>query len=89
MSKMVNEVIKEKWILEIFLEWGMYLNEEIELEVVEFGIFVMWWLGCMGIWLKSYEGMNILCDLWCGMGKCSYGNGMMKKGYQMMCMSGV
>ncbi len=35
MSKTVNEVTKEKWILETFPEWGTYLNEEIESEVVE------------------------------------------------------
>ena len=36
MSKTVNEVTKEKWI-ETFPEWGTYLNEEIESEVVEPG----------------------------------------------------
>src|SRR5699024_1900410 len=89
MSKTVNEVTKEKWLVETFPEWGTYLNEEIETEVVDPGTFAMWWLGCTGIWLKSHEGTNILCDLWCGTGKRSHGNGMMKKGHQMMRMSGV
>ena len=34
MSKTVNEVTKEKWLVETFPEWGTYLNEEIETEVV-------------------------------------------------------
>ncbi|MCZ7080231.1 L-ascorbate 6-phosphate lactonase, partial [Salmonella enterica subsp. enterica] len=50
--------------------------------------FAMWWLGCTGIWLKSDKSTNILCDLWCGTGKQSHGNGKMKKGHQMMRMSG-
>lgn len=52
MSKTVNEVTKEKWLVETFPEWGTYLNEEIETEVVDPGTFAMWWLGCTGIWLK-------------------------------------
>lgn len=39
----------------------------------------MWWLGCTGIWLKSHEETNILCDLWCGTGKRTHGNGLMKQ----------
>ena len=69
MSKNVNEVTKESWVLSTFPEWGTYLNEEIESEVVKENTFSMWWLGCTGIWLKSHEGTNILCDLWCGTGK--------------------
>lgn len=46
MSKTVNEVTKEKWLVETFPEWGTYLNEEIETEVVDPGTFAMWWLGC-------------------------------------------
>lgn len=85
----VNDVTKESWILSTFPEWGTYLNEEIEAEQVKEHTFAMWWLGCTGIWLKSHEGTNILCDLWCGTGKRSHGNGLMKKGHQMMRMSGV
>lgn len=89
MSKHVNDVTKENWVLETFPEWGTYLNEEIETEEVKEGTVAMWWLGCTGIWLKTHKGTNILCDLWCGTGKRSHGNGMMKKGHQMMRMSGV
>lgn len=88
MSK-INEVTRESWILSTFPEWGTWLNEEIEQTVVEPGTYAMWWLGCTGIWLKSHENTNILCDLWCGSGKRSHGNGKMKTGHQMQRMSGV
>ncbi|MDZ5760314.1 L-ascorbate 6-phosphate lactonase [Carnobacterium maltaromaticum] len=84
----INEVTRESWILATFPEWGTYLNEEIEATVVKPNTFAMWWLGCTGIWLKSDKSTNILCDLWCGTGKQSHGNGKMKKGHQMMRMSG-
>lgn len=85
----INEVTRESWILSTFPEWGSYLNEEIADTEVKKGTFSMWWLGCTGIWLKTHENTNILCDLWCGTGKQSHGNGMMRKGHQMMRMSGV
>lgn len=84
----INEVTRESWILATFPEWGTYLNEEIEATVVKPNTFAMWWLGCTGIWLKSDKSTNVLCDLWCGTGKQSHGNGKMKKGHQMMRMSG-
>ena len=89
MANNINEVSRESWILSTFPEWGTYLNEEIAATEVKPGTFSMWWLGCTGIWLKTAENTNILCDLWCGTGKQSHGNGMMKKGHQMMRMSGV
>lgn len=88
MSK-VQIIICELWILNIFLEWGSWLNEEIEQEQVMFGIFVMWWFGCIGIWLKFEGGVNVCVDFWCGIGKQSYGNLLMKIGYQMQWMVGV
>lgn len=84
----INKVTRESWILATFPEWGTYLNEEIEATEVKPNTFAMWWLGCTGIWLKSDKSTNILCDLWCGTGKQSHGNGKMKKGHQMMRMSG-
>jgi L-ascorbate 6-phosphate lactonase len=89
MAKTIQEVTKESWILSTFPEWGTYLNEEIEQTQVQAGTVSIWWLGCTGIWLKSHEGTNILCDLWCGTGKRSHGSGEMVKGHQMMRMSGV
>ncbi|MCQ4504314.1 L-ascorbate 6-phosphate lactonase, partial [Vibrio parahaemolyticus] len=44
MSKHVNDVTKENWVLETFPEWGTYLNEEIETEEVKEGTVAMWWL---------------------------------------------
>ena len=79
----IKDVTKESWILSTFPEWGTWLNEEIEREEVKPGTFAMWWLGCTGIWLKSEKNTNILCDLWCGTGKRSHGNGKMKTGHQM------
>lgn len=89
MTKQINEITKQDWVNSVFPEWGTWLNEEIEKERVKEGTVSMWWLGCTGIWIKSHEGTNILCDLWCGTGKQSHGNGMMKQGHQMMRMSGV
>ncbi|MGJ8730622.1 L-ascorbate 6-phosphate lactonase [Listeria aquatica] len=85
----INEVTRENWILSTFPEWGTWLNEEIEATQVEKNSFTMWWLGCTGIWLKTHEDTNILCDLWCGTGKRTHGNGKMKNGHQMQRMSGV
>lgn len=85
----ITEVTKESWLRSTFPEWGTYLNEEIEMEQVKEKSVSIWWLGCTGIWLKSHEGTNILCDLWCGTGKRTHGNGQMKKGHQMMRMSGT
>lgn len=78
MSK-VNTITRESWILSTFPEWGSWLNEEIEQEQVAPGTFAMWWLGCTGIWLKSEGGANICVDFWCGTGKQSHGNPLMKK----------
>ncbi|MBF7017977.1 L-ascorbate 6-phosphate lactonase [Staphylococcus durrellii] len=87
MSKVQN-ITKEQWLLSTFPEWGTWLNEEIEETQVPEGNFAMWWLGCTGIWLKSHEGTNILCDLWCGSGKRTKKNKLMKDGHQMQRMSG-
>lgn len=87
MSK-VQSITKEQWILSTFPEWGTWLNEEIEETQVPKENFALWWLGCTGIWLKSHEGTNILCDLWCGSGKRTKKNKLMKSGHQMQRMSG-
>ena len=44
----VKEITRESWILATFPEWGTWLNEEIEEEVVPEGNFAMWWLGKIG-----------------------------------------
>ena len=88
MSK-VSEITRESWILSTFPEWGTWLNEEIENEVVPEGNFAMWWLGCVGIWLKTPGGANICMDLWCGRGKNTKKVKDMVRGHQMANMAGV
>lgn len=87
MSK-VDEITRESWILSTFPEWGTWLNEEIEQEVVAPGTFAMWWLGCTGIWVKSEGGANLCIDLWVGTGKKSQQNTLMAPQHQMQRMTG-
>lgn len=85
----INDMTKEKWIMNTFPEWGTWLNEEIEAQEVEAGSVAMWWLGCTGIWLKTPGDCNITIDFWCGNGKRTHGDGKMKPGHQMANMAGV
>ena len=87
MSK-VSEITRESWITSTFPEWGTWLNEEIEQEVVAPGTFAMWWLGCTGIWLKSEGGANLCIDLWVGTGKKTRKNPLMAAQHQMQRMTG-
>ena len=88
MSK-IDEITRESWIMSTFPEWGTWLNEEIEQEVVAPGNVAMWWLGCTGIWIKTPQDCNISVDLWCGNGKRTHGDGKMKVGHQMANMCGA
>lgn len=88
MSK-ISEITREKWIMSTFPEWGTWLNEEIEEEVIAPGSVAMWWLGCTGIWLKTEQNAQISIDLWTGNGKRTHGNGKMAVGHQMANMCGV
>ena len=87
MSK-VETISRDSWILGTFPEWGTWLNEEIEQEVVAPGTVAMWWLGCTGIWVKSEANVNICIDFWCGTGKRTKGNPFMDPNHQMARMSG-
>ncbi len=87
MSK-VSEITRDSWITSTFPEWGTWLNEEIEQEVVAPGTFAMWWLGCTGIWLKSEGGANLCIDLWVGTGKKTRKNPLMAAQHQMQRMTG-
>ncbi|GKX29865.1 putative L-ascorbate-6-phosphate lactonase UlaG [Vallitalea longa] len=84
----VNDVSRDSWILSQFPEWGTWLNEEIEQEVVKPGTFCMWWLGCTGIWLKSEQNTNLCIDLWVKSGKRTKANPFMKKQHQHQRMIG-
>lgn len=87
MSK-VHEITRESWILSNFPEWGTWLNEEIEQEVVAPGTFAMWWLGCTGLWVKSQGNANICFDLWVKTGKRTKSNPWMKDQHQHQRMIG-
>ena len=87
MSK-IDEITKESWVLSTFPEWGTWLNEEIEAEVVAPGSFAMWWLGCTGIWIKSEGAANICIDFWCGSGKRTKTKPFMDAHHQMARMTG-
>lgn len=85
---MLDEITREKWILGAFPEWGTWLNEEIDEEVVEPGTFAMWWIGCTGIWFKTENDTNIAVDLWFGNGKRTKKVSEMKPYHQMRNMTG-
>lgn len=83
----IDEVTREKWIMETFPEWGTWLNEDMEQTQVAPDSVDMWWLGCTGIFMKTAQA-QITIDLWTGNGKRSHGDGMMKPGHQMANMCG-
>ena len=84
----VNEITRESWILGSYPEWGTWLNEEIQKEIVAPQTVAMWWLGCVGLWVKSEKSTNIVIDLWCGNGKRTKTEKKMKAGHQMANMCG-
>lgn len=85
----VKNITRESWILETFPEWGTWLNEEIEEAVVEPGTFAIWWLGCVGIWLKTEGNTNLCVDLWVKTGKRTHANPWMKDQHQHQRAIGV
>lgn len=87
MSK-VSEITRDTWIKGAFPEWGTWLNEEIEEEVVAPGNVALWWLGCTGMWLKSEGDCNLSIDFWAGNGKRTKANKKMAAGHQMANMCG-
>lgn len=84
----IEQITRESWILNTFPEWGTWLNEEIEQEIVEPGTFAMWWLGCTGIWVKTEANANICVDFWCGTGKKTKANPYIDPQHQMARMCG-
>lgn len=78
----INDITREKWILGTFPEWGTWLNEEIEEAEVEKGKIAMWWLGNMGVWIKTHGGANLCVDLWVSTGKKTQKNKLMKEKHQ-------
>lgn len=84
----VNEITKDTWLRATFPEWGTYLNEQIEDEVVKPNTVALWWVGCMGFWIKTEHNTNIAVDLWFGNGKRTTRTANMLPGHQMANMSG-
>ena len=84
-----KKITRESWILATFPEWGTWLNEEIEEEVVPEGNFAMWWLGNCGTWIKTPGGANVVMDLWSNRGKSTKKVKDMVRGHQMANMAGV
>lgn len=87
MSK-IDTITRESWILSVFPEWGTWLNEEIEEEVVAPGTFAMWWLGCVGLWVKTENNTNLCIDLWVKSGKRTKKNKLMAEQHQHQRMIG-
>ena len=58
----IQELDRDDWLRNTFPEWGTWLNEEIDAEVVPEGKLVMWWLGCTGIWFKTPGGADFTVD---------------------------
>ena len=85
----VKDITRESWILSTFPEWGTWLNEEIEEEVVPANNFAMWWLGNCGVWIKTPGGANVVMDLWSNRGKSTKKVKDMVWGHQMANMAGV
>ena len=84
----IDEVTREKWIMNTFPEWGTWLNEDMEAAKPVPGTVEMWWLGCTGIYMKTPGSTAITIDLWTGNGKRTHGDGKMKVGHQMANMAG-
>lgn len=83
----IDGITKETWLLNTFPEWGTWLNEELDTEIVPEQTFTMWWLGCTGIWLKT-QSTDICVDLWFGTGKRTKAARYITPGHQMARMCG-
>ena len=84
----VAKITKDRWLHDVFPEWGTWLNEEIEEERVRPGTFAMWWLGCTGIWIKSEGDANVMIDFWTKSGKRTKKTKLMKQQHQHQRMIG-
>ena len=69
----IKDIDRTRWIMDNFPEWGTWLNEEIDAEVVPQGKFAMWWLACTGIWLKTAQA-NLTIDFWSQTGRMTRKN---------------
>ena len=60
----LTKIDRDTWLRDVFPEWGTYLNEEIEETKVPQGKLCMWWLACMGVWVKTPGDTDIAVDFW-------------------------
>ncbi len=65
----VKKIDRDEWLRSVFPEWGTWLNEEIEEQVVEPGKLAMWWLACTAVWMKTPGNTDIVVDWWAQRGK--------------------
>lgn len=87
-ARNISEVTRETWMNEAFPDWGTWLNEEIDGTEVPHGKFTMWWLGNMGVWIKTDRQTNIAVDLWCGTGKTTHNKPDMSARHQWSRLTG-
>ncbi len=61
-----REMTREKWLQEVFPEWGQFLNHEIANFEVQPGTGAMWYFGGPSFALKSQAGAVFTVDLYAG-----------------------
>jgi L-ascorbate 6-phosphate lactonase len=57
---------RERWLAEVFPEWGTFLNKQLEEDVVEPGTFALWWLSGPSWAMKTSAGGVFLIDCYSG-----------------------
>lgn len=62
---------RKRWLDEVFPEWGLYLNRQIEQIEVEPGKVAMWWLGAASWAMKTPAGLTFLIDNYSGPSVCT------------------
>jgi len=57
---------RDDWLREVFPEWGTFLNQQIENDVVEPGTVALWWLSGPSWCIKTSAGGVFLLDCYSG-----------------------
>lgn len=57
---------RQRWLQEVFPEWGLYLNKQIEKTDVRPDTVAMWWLGAASWVVKTPAGQIFLIDNYSG-----------------------
>jgi len=61
-----RQIDRRRWLEEVFPEWGLYLNRQIEHTAVSAGKVVLWWLGVASWVVKTPDGAVFLIDNYSG-----------------------